>query len=77
MGEVVRHKQLPDLMLDVYRRLDLLERRAGVRKKPLNAPTLTTAERDALDAVNADLIYNSTTNKFQGYANGSWVDLHL
>jgi len=27
-------------------------------------------------AENGDLYYNSTTHKFQGYANGAWVDLH-
>lgn len=26
--------------------------------------------------INGYVIYNSTTNKFQGYAGGSWVDLH-
>lgn len=36
---------------------------------------LTTLERDALTAVNGDIIYNSTDNKFQGYENGSWVNL--
>jgi hypothetical protein len=37
---------------------------------------MTSAERDALTAVNGMQIYNTTTDKFQGYANGSWVDLH-
>jgi hypothetical protein len=45
-----------------------------------DAPTimdeLTTTERNALSAVNGMIIYNSTTSKFQGYAGGSWVDLH-
>ncbi len=39
--------------------------------------TLTTTERDALSpTINGMMIYNSTTNKFQGYAAGAWVDLH-
>lgn len=36
---------------------------------------MTSAQRDALTALNGMLIYNTTTNKFQGYENGSWVDL--
>ena len=38
--------------------------------------SLTTTQRDALTAANGMVIYNSTTNKFQGRANGAWVDLH-
>jgi hypothetical protein len=38
--------------------------------------SITTTNRDSLTSANGDLIYNSTTNKFQGYANGAWVDLH-
>lgn len=38
---------------------------------------LTTSERDALSSPeDGTLIYNATTNKFQGRANGVWVDLH-
>ena len=37
---------------------------------------IDTTDRDALTAVNGMLIYNITTHKFQGRANGAWVDLH-
>lgn len=41
----------------------------------LNA-RMTTAERDALTAVNGMQLYNTSTDKLQVYAAGSWVDLH-
>ncbi len=37
---------------------------------------MTTTERDALTAVNGMVLYNTTTDKLQVYAAGSWVDLH-
>jgi hypothetical protein len=47
-----------------------------VTQSPFRLASFSTVERNALTAVNGDTIYNSTTNKFQGYANGGWVDLH-
>ncbi len=37
---------------------------------------MTTTERNALTAVNGMQIYNTTDDKLQVYAAGSWVDLH-
>jgi len=36
----------------------------------------TTTDRGSFSPQNGMIFYNSTTNKFQGYANGTWVDLH-
>ena len=44
---------------------------------PWRLASYTTTERNALAGiVNGVQIYNETTHKFQGYANGAWVDLH-
>lgn len=44
-------------------------------KALLNA-RMTTTERDALTAIDGMQIYNTTTNKLQVRASGSWIDLH-
>ena len=50
--------------------------RVEVTQSPFKIASFTSTARDLLSAENGDLIYNSTTNIFQGYANGVWVDLH-
>jgi hypothetical protein len=37
---------------------------------------LTSGAISAQDAINGDMVYNTDTNKFQGFANGVWVNLH-
>jgi hypothetical protein len=39
----------------------------------LIVPRMTTAQRDALTAVNGMIIYNTTTNQFNFRENGAWV----
>jgi len=47
-----------------------------VSAKFIQFGSYTTTQRNAISAANGMVVYNSTTNKFQGYAGGSWVDLH-
>ena len=47
-----------------------------VNSSPFRMASFTSAQRDALTPVNGDVIYNTTTGKFQGRAAGAWVDLH-
>lgn len=37
---------------------------------------LSATAISGLTPVNGEMVYNTDTNKFQGYANGAWVDLH-
>ena len=43
---------------------------------PFQFYNCTTTVRDTIAASNGYVIYNTTTNKLQVYANGTWVDLH-
>jgi hypothetical protein len=50
--------------------------RVQVSQSPFKVWNVTTTVRNGISASNGDIIYNTTTNKFQGYANGTWVDLN-
>lgn len=39
-------------------------------------PNVTTSSQSMMMAENGMVLYNSTTNKLQVYANGTWVNLH-
>ena len=47
-----------------------------VTQSPFRLTTYTDAQTGSLTPSNGDMIYNSTTHKFMGYANGAWVQLH-
>jgi hypothetical protein len=37
---------------------------------------MTSAQRTAISAVNGAIIYNTDTDRFEGYAAGAWTPLH-
>jgi len=40
-------------------------------------PRMTTTQKNAISSPsNGEMVYDTTDNKFYGYANGSWVALH-
>ncbi len=39
-------------------------------------PRMTETQRDALTPTNGMIVYNTTSDKFQGRAAGAWVDFH-
>jgi hypothetical protein len=43
--------------------------------RPLVMASFTTTQRGALTAANGMMIYNTTTNQFEGYENGAWISL--
>jgi hypothetical protein len=47
-----------------------------ITSSSLRLTTFTDAQTGSITAQNGDMIYNSTTHKFMGYASGSWVQLH-
>ena len=40
------------------------------------SPRLTTTQRDSLTAISGMVIFNTTTNKHQGYNGASWFDFY-
>ena len=46
---------------------------SGGQDGAVRVPSITTDQRDALKADSGMVIYNSTTNAFNFYENGSWV----
>jgi hypothetical protein len=49
--------------------------RVAVTRSPFRVWNVTTSTRNQISANNGDIIYNTGNNKFQGFANGVWVDL--
>ena len=50
--------------------------RVHISQSPLRLYNVSTTNRNAISAADGDMIYNTTTNKAQVFANGSWADLH-
>jgi hypothetical protein len=49
--------------------------RVLVTQTPFRVASFTNTNRDLISAVNGDIIYNTSVNRFQGYQNGGWINL--
>lgn len=49
--------------------------RVTITNTPLRLTNLTSIQRDAIAPLYGDMIYNTTTNTFQGYSSLGWVNL--
>jgi hypothetical protein len=49
--------------------------RVSITSSPFKLASFTTTNRNLLTASNGDMIYNTTDNRFQGYQNGSWINI--
>jgi hypothetical protein len=54
---------------------DLADRLDQQSQHPLKVAKFTTETRDQLEVQDGMLIYNVNESKFQGYANGAWINL--
>jgi hypothetical protein len=59
-----------DLVIEAGNRIKLAD------NVPFKLANISSTAQLAIAAQNGDVVYNTTTNKFQGYADGAWVDLH-
>jgi len=50
--------------------------RVTVSNTPFRLANLTSVQRDNITPLYGDMIYNTTTYKFQGYSHAGWVDLN-
>jgi hypothetical protein len=67
---------IPELQSPSSLKLTAQSGTVQITTSSLRLATFTDAQTSSLVASNGDIIYNSTTHKFMGYANGTWVALN-
>ena len=70
-NELIVNRQIVGLPVLTFTATDAVR----VADVPFGVARLTTAQRNLLAPQNGDIIYNTSTNKFQGVENGVWVNL--
>ena len=65
-----------DLVLNVTGDGNIIAEAETHFSKPITVMLTSDIATDVPNPANGMIVYNETTNKFVGYANGAWVDLH-